>query len=50
VWTASGKLVAVEPSGRSSSWDLGALECSAAAVARDGGLFFLTRDGRLYGR
>ncbi len=50
VWTASGKLVVVEPSGRSISWDLGAEEGSAAAVARDGAILFVTRDGAFYGR
>jgi hypothetical protein len=50
VWTASGRLVAIEPSGRSSSWDLGAEEGSAAAVSRQGALLFVTRDGELFGR
>lgn len=50
VWTASGRLVAVETSGRPHTWDIGARESSAAAVSWDGGLYFVTRDGRVFGR
>jgi outer membrane protein assembly factor BamB len=50
VWTASGKLVAVEPNGRSVSWDLGVEESSSAAVARDGAILFVTRDGAFFGK
>jgi outer membrane protein assembly factor BamB len=50
VWTASGKLVAVEPSGRSRSWDLGAEDGSSAAVSRDGALLFVTGTGAFFGK
>ncbi|MHC4504460.1 MAG: zf-HC2 domain-containing protein [Planctomycetota bacterium] len=50
VWTVSGKLVAVEKSGRPRAWELGVRDCSPGAVSRDGALFFVTRDGRLFGR
>ncbi|MHC4249251.1 MAG: zf-HC2 domain-containing protein [Planctomycetota bacterium] len=50
VWTASGRLVVVEPNGRSNSWDLGAEESSAAAVSRDGALLFVTRGGAFFGK
>jgi len=50
VWTVSGKLVAVEKSGRPRAWELGVRESSPGAVSRDGALFFVTRDGRLFGK
>jgi len=50
VWTASGKLIVIEPSGRSTSWDLGAEESSAVAVSRDGGLLFVSRGGGWFGK
>jgi len=50
VWTASGKLIAIEPNGRSRSWNLGVEEGSAVAVSRGGGLLFVTRDGGCFGK
>jgi len=50
VWTASGKFIAIEPNGRSRSWDLGVEEGSAVAVSRGGGLLFVTRDGGCFGK
>ncbi len=50
VWTASGKLIAIRPSGRSTSWDLGAEDGSVAAVSREGVLLFVTGGGGFFGK
>jgi outer membrane protein assembly factor BamB len=50
LWTAGGRLVVVEPTGRSRVHDLDAREPGGAAVGRDGALVFVTRDGRVFGR
>jgi len=50
LWTASGRLVSVEPAGRARLHDLGARDPAPACLARDGALVFVTRDGRVFGK
>jgi outer membrane protein assembly factor BamB len=49
LWTASGKLLVVSPTGRPTSYDIGAREASGAAIGPDGKLYFAARGGTVYG-
>ena len=46
--TKSGAFVTIDPTGRSRTVELDARGASPPAIARDGGVIFVTRDGRVF--